>query len=58
MTLYLLEVHLQTFLSVPITKKCQILIVTLLLQMSDIRIYEFKKSQLIRIDNLLETTIN
>jgi hypothetical protein len=25
MTLYLLKVHLQTFLSIPITKKCQIL---------------------------------
>ena len=25
MTLYLLKVHLQTFLSMPITKKCQIL---------------------------------
>jgi hypothetical protein len=25
MTLYLLKVHLQTFLSIPITQKCQIL---------------------------------
>jgi hypothetical protein len=25
LTLYLLKVHLQTFLSVPITQKCQIL---------------------------------
>ena len=25
MTLYLLQVHLQTFLSIPVTQKCQIL---------------------------------
>jgi hypothetical protein len=25
MTLYLLKVHLQTFLSIPVTQKCQIL---------------------------------
>ena len=36
MTLYLLKVHLQTFLSIPITKKCQkFWVVTLLSQMSD-----------------------
>jgi len=35
MTLYLFKMHLQTFLSIPITQKCQIF-VTFLLQMSDI----------------------
>jgi len=34
MTLYLLKVHLQTFLSIPVTQKCQIWVVTLLSQMS------------------------
>ena len=37
MTLYPLKAHLQTFLSIPITKKCQILsCVTLLSQISDV----------------------
>ena len=36
MILYLLKVHLQTFLFIPITQKCRIWVVTLLSQMSDI----------------------
>ena len=36
MTLNLLKAHLQTFLSIPITQKCQFWVVTLLSQMSDI----------------------
>jgi len=40
MTLYLLKVHLQTFLSIPITQKCQIFwVVTFLSQMSDYVIF-------------------
>jgi len=36
MTLYLLKVHLKTFLSIPITQKCRFWVVTLLSQMSGI----------------------
>jgi hypothetical protein len=36
MTLYLLKVHLQTFLSIPVTQKCQILSCDTLVALSDI----------------------